>query len=88
MPGLTLSCYARWLDWTSRLVRKGKARVSIELASIFDRLHWTPSVGRRRFSMLSPGKLVGHYFGRLEGCGRLPSVWGNAGSRTVARVRP
>jgi hypothetical protein len=39
MPGLTLSCYLRLVDWTSRLVPEGKARVSAEMASIFERVH-------------------------------------------------
>jgi REP element-mobilizing transposase RayT len=67
LGGFTFSCYARLLDWTSRLLRTGKARVNPELASIFARLHidaerWQSTLQ----SLLRPGKLVGQYFGRLQ----------------------
>ncbi len=38
LEGLSLGIYLQLVDWTSRLVRKGKARVGSEVASIFDRL--------------------------------------------------
>lgn len=38
LEGLSLGTYLQLVDWTSRLVRKGKARVGSEVASIFNRL--------------------------------------------------
>jgi REP element-mobilizing transposase RayT len=38
LDGLSLGSYLQLVDWTSRLVRRGKARVSAEVASILDRL--------------------------------------------------
>jgi REP element-mobilizing transposase RayT len=81
LAGLTFSCYARLLDWTSRLVRDGKAHVDAEMASIFARLHveaerWQSSL----LSLLGPAKLVGHYFGRLQ---RLREVASRQGKQWV-----
>ncbi len=44
-PGMNLSSYLRLLDWSSRLVRRGKARLPRDVAEILDRLgtnagHW------------------------------------------------
>ena len=38
IEGLTLSCYLQIVDYTSRVFREGKARVSKSLANILDRL--------------------------------------------------
>ena len=38
LEGLSLGSYLQLVDWTSRLARDGKARVSSQVASIFDRL--------------------------------------------------
>lgn len=38
LEGLSLGSYLQLVDWTSRLVRKGKARVSSQVALILDRL--------------------------------------------------
>ena len=38
LHGLTLGGYLQLLDWSSRLHRRGKARVSREVASIVQRL--------------------------------------------------
>ena len=38
MDGFSFKNYLRLVDWTSRLVRKGKARVSQEVSGIFERL--------------------------------------------------
>ena len=44
-PNMNLASYLRLLDWSSRFVRRGKARVPKEIAGILDRLgsnagHW------------------------------------------------
>lgn len=38
LEGLSLGTYLQLVDWTSRLLREGKARVSSQVASILDRL--------------------------------------------------
>jgi hypothetical protein len=38
LEGLSLGSYLQLVDWTSRLVREGKAGVSHQVASILDRL--------------------------------------------------
>ncbi len=38
LEGLSLGSYLQLVDWTSRLVRKGKTRVSAQVASILERL--------------------------------------------------
>jgi REP element-mobilizing transposase RayT len=44
LEGLSLGSYLQLVDWTSRLVRNGKARVSAQVASILDRLGTSPEV--------------------------------------------
>lgn len=38
LEGFSLGSYLELVDWTSRLVRKGKARVTAELASILNQI--------------------------------------------------
>ena len=38
LDGFSLGSYLQLVDWTSRLVRLGKARVSQQVASLLDRL--------------------------------------------------
>jgi hypothetical protein len=64
MPGLTLSCYCRLIDWTSRLAREGKAHVPESVASIFDRLHAAPDEWAAMVAPLLTGaKRTGSHFG-------------------------
>ena len=65
MAGCTLSCYLRLVDWTSRLVRDGKAHLDAEVCSIFERLRvdssaWTETMTR----ILGEPRRGGCYFGR------------------------
>ena len=67
LEGFTLGCYLRLVDWTSRLLREGKAAVGCEVASIFDRLQtsaaeWQGLLGR----LFQRRKLVGSFIGRLS----------------------
>lgn len=41
--GCTLSCYVRLIDWTSRLIRAGKAQVDPASRSLFERLDLDPA---------------------------------------------
>jgi hypothetical protein len=38
IPGFSLGCYIKLLDYSGRLFREGKATISAELAEIFERL--------------------------------------------------
>jgi len=64
MPGLTLSCYCRLIDWTSRVVRDGKAHVPEALDSIFARLQAGPdSWGLTVSRLFALPKTAGNHFG-------------------------
>ncbi len=57
----------RLVDWTSRLVRQGKASVGAEVASIFERLGFDANRWQATMSSLfGEKKLVGCFFGRQE----------------------
>ena len=89
LGGFTLSCYLRLLDWTSRLVRTGKARVSAEAASLFERLQVTAEEFQVTIQQLfSQQKLVGAFFGRQSNLQRAASHHGrrwvrNRGTRKL-----
>lgn len=64
MPGFTLSCYCRLIDWSSRLLRDGKAHVPAEVAPIFvrlrtDPLEWTATVSQ----LFAHRRCTGSHFG-------------------------
>jgi hypothetical protein len=65
MAGCTLSYYLRLVDWTSRLVREGKAPLDANIRSIFERLKvdasvWTDTMTR----LVGEPRRSGCYFGR------------------------
>ncbi|MDR3633534.1 MAG: hypothetical protein P4L84_06840, partial [Isosphaeraceae bacterium] len=67
MPGLTLSCYLRLVDWTSRLLRAGKTHVPAVVCSISERLQadaieWGATVS----AMFAGSRRTGCHFGRAE----------------------
>jgi REP element-mobilizing transposase RayT len=63
LEGFSLGSYLLLVDYTSRLCRKGKARVSREVASILDRLGTSPDVWAARMERLfSKTRLLGSYF--------------------------
>jgi hypothetical protein len=67
MAGLTLSCYSRLIDWTSRLLREGKTHVPSSVAPLFDRLRanpeeWASTVSR----LVNQAKRTGSHFGPRE----------------------
>ena len=64
--GLTLSCYLRFVDASSRMVRAGKANLEAEMAPIFERLgfdqhalEWTVS------KLFEPGSRISNRLGRM-----------------------
>ncbi len=62
LTGLSLGSYLLLVDYTGRLFRMGKAVISAELASIFDRLGSTADSWWSRLEKLSQGRLLGRYF--------------------------
>ena len=52
LEGLSLGSYLQLVDWTSRLVRDGKARVSAQVASILDRLGTSADVWQATLEQL------------------------------------
>jgi hypothetical protein len=62
IEGFTLGNYLLIVEYTGRLLRKGKASISRELAGIFDRLGSSAEVWQGRMMKLSAGRLVGRFF--------------------------
>ena len=63
LEGFSLGSYLLLVDYTSRLCRHGKARVSHQVAGILDRLGTSADVwGDRLRSMFSRSRLLGSYF--------------------------
>jgi len=63
LEGFSLGSYLLLVDYTSRLCRQGKARVSREVASILDRLGTSAEVwGQRIQTLLGKTRLLGSYF--------------------------
>ena len=63
LEGFSLGSYLLLVDYTSRLCRRGKARVGREVASILDRLGSSAEVwGHRLQTMFGKKRLLGSYF--------------------------
>jgi len=63
LEGFSLGSYLLLVDYTSRLYRQGKARVSREVASILDRMGTSAEVwGQRTQRLFSKTRLLGSYF--------------------------
>jgi len=62
IPGFTLGHYLLLVDYTGRLFREGKAAISRELASIFERLGSSAASWTDRLSKLHGGRLMGRFF--------------------------
>ena len=60
--GLSLGSYLHLADYTGRLFREGKAAISAELASIFDRLGSRAENWHARMEKLRKGRLFGRFF--------------------------
>jgi REP element-mobilizing transposase RayT len=79
LEGFSLGSYLLLVDYTSRLCRQGKARVSRELTSILDRLGTDAAAWGNRIQWLfSRARLLGSYFstdrGRLRELARKRGV--------------
>jgi len=67
VEGCTFSCYLRLVDWTSRLVRDGKASLDPQIISIFERLGIECSVWEETVAKLFvPTRRSGSHFGTPE----------------------
>ncbi|MFN7892151.1 MAG: hypothetical protein ACK5OC_17785 [Pirellula sp.] len=73
--GFTLGQYLLLVDYTSRVVRKGKAVVSSELAGIFERLQSSAEIWSQRINRLH-GKTWGGRF-LSASCDRLRELASN-----------
>jgi hypothetical protein len=62
LDGLRLGHYLRLVDFTGRLLRKGKAAIQAEVAAIFDRLRTSPEARQARLKKLSTGRMFGRFF--------------------------
>jgi hypothetical protein len=63
LEGFSLGSYLLLVDYTSRLCRQGKARVSREVASVLERLGTSAEVwGQRIQRLLGKTRLLGSYF--------------------------
>jgi hypothetical protein len=60
--GFPLKCYLLLVDYTGRIFRDGKARISAELAGIFDRLGCPADRWTARLKRLQSGRLFGRIF--------------------------
>lgn len=62
LAGFTLGNYLLLVDYTGRLFREGKASMSREVASLFDRLGSSAERWQERLLKLSEGRLLGRFF--------------------------
>ena len=60
--GLSIGNYLLLLDYSGRLFREGKARISAELASILDRIGTSAECWHRRIEKLGTGRWFGRFF--------------------------
>ncbi|NIM51824.1 MAG: hypothetical protein GTO22_21700, partial [Gemmatimonadales bacterium] len=85
LDGFSLGSYLRLVDWTSRLIRNGKARVSKDVASLLDRLGttaelWCTTLHR----LLTADRLTGVTFAFNRA--RLRQAAAQRGCRRVANL--
>ena len=63
LPGFSLGSYLLLVDYTSRLCREGKARLSQQVASILDRLGTSADIWNHRITRLfAKARLTGSHF--------------------------
>ena len=60
--GLSIGNYLLLVDYSGRLFREGKARISAELASILDRIGSSAECWQRRIEKLGTGRWFGRFF--------------------------
>jgi REP element-mobilizing transposase RayT len=84
LEGFSLGSYLLLVDYTGRLFREGKASISAELSSIFDRLNSSAESWWARLEKLSRGKLLGRFFAASRD--RLREVAARLGVRHLANL--
>ena len=73
LEGFSLGSYLLLVDYTGRLCRQGKARLSREMASVLERLETGAEVwGQRMRKLFGKARLLGSYFS--TDCQRLRDV--------------
>ena len=86
VAGCTLSCYVRLVDWTSRLIREGKAHIDSEALSLFARLKIDPSAWELTVSRLAQHpKQTGSHFGSSVGLAETARAHGRRWHRNQFR---
>jgi hypothetical protein len=61
LEGFSLGSYLLLVDYSARLFREGKARISREAAEIFERIGTTAETWQARLAKLSEGRLLGRF---------------------------
>jgi hypothetical protein len=74
------------VDYSGRLFREGKARISQELAEILERIGLTAETWQARLHKLRTGRLLGRYFAAARQ--RLREVAERLGLRRAANLAP
>ena len=64
--GLSIGSYLLLVDYTGRLFREGKARISAELAGILDRIGSSAESWEQRMEKLKNGRWFGRFFAASE----------------------
>jgi hypothetical protein len=84
VEGFTLGQYLLLVDYTSRVVRKGKAVVSSELAGIFERLQSSAEIWSQRIKRLHGKTWVGRFLSASRD--RLRELASKLGVRKLANI--
>lgn len=84
LKGISLTGYLQLVDWSSRMVRPGKARIGAEVPSILARLQidataWQATLGK----LVTTTKKIGAYFGSSR---RLDEVASQRGRRFLKNL--
>ncbi len=82
--GLSLGSYLLVVDYSARLFRTGKARISAELAGVFERLGSRASDWQLRMEKLQRGRLFGRFLAASQE--KLQAVAAHLGLRRVANL--
>ena len=84
VEGFTLGQYLLLVDYTSRVVRKGKSVVSSELAGIFERLQSSAEIWSQRIKRLHEKSWVGRFLSASRD--RLRELASKLGVRHLANI--
>jgi hypothetical protein len=84
LEGFSLGSYLLLVDYTGRLFREGKARISHDVNEILQRLGMTAEAWQARLQKLSKGRLLGRFFAASRQ--RLQEVAERLGLRRVPNL--